>query len=509
MKLIFSKSHANSLYNIVVIPSAKKTYMTEKIPYIFRQNTDFFYFTGCLEPDSAVVIHGASDENFKSELFVKRKDAKAELWDGPRTGVEVAPKLFAVDDAHPVEDLGNFLQQIKFEHPSFCLWYDNTSYNETTNAVIKHFLSQSGGMSWNVPKQLFHQLRLYKSDSEQEMMRETCRIASEGFKETIGFSKPGRTEHELFTKFDYEVRMRGAQILAYPPVVASGDNANVIHYVHNNQKCCHGDLLLMDAGCELNGYDSDITRTWPISGQFTDHQKVLYEIVLDTQLKLLKLCEKSDSALNFISYAGEKDQKEFAVLMTLPLATVYNKLCENLPSLDDLFSSMCSLIGSSLVDNHIVTKTYAAMNDCSYIGFKFCPHHSSHYLGMDVHDCAAIPRTIPVAPGVVFTVEPGKSQIGFKFCPHHSSHYLGMDVHDCAAIPRTIPVAPGMVFTVEPGVYISKDCKETRPEFRGMGIRIEDDILIDKSSNVENLSAMCPKNIDEIESVYAMRKQSV
>ncbi|KAI5699526.1 hypothetical protein M8J76_003453 [Diaphorina citri] len=428
MKLIFSKSHANSLYNIVVIPSAKKTYMTEKIPYIFRQNTDFFYFTGCLEPDSAVVIHGASDENFKSELFVKRKDAKAELWDGPRTGVEVAPKLFAVDDAHPVEDLGNFLQQIKFEHPSFCLWYDNTSYNETTNAVIKHFLSQSGGMSWNVPKQLFHQLRLYKSDSEQEMMRETCRIASEGFKETIGFSKPGRTEHELFTKFDYEVRMRGAQILAYPPVVASGDNANVIHYVHNNQKCCHGDLLLMDAGCELNGYDSDITRTWPISGQFTDHQKVLYEIVLDTQLKLLKLCE-------------------------------------NLPSLDDLFSSMCSLIGSSLVDNHIVTKTYAAMNDCSYIGFKFCPHHSSHY--------------------------------------------LGMDVHDCAVIPRTIPVAPGMVFTVEPGIYISKDCKETRPEFRGLGIRIEDDILIDKSSNVENLSAMCPKNIDEIESVYAMRKQSV
>uniref|UniRef100_A0A8D9AAW4 Probable Xaa-Pro aminopeptidase 3 n=1 Tax=Cacopsylla melanoneura TaxID=428564 RepID=A0A8D9AAW4_9HEMI len=427
MKSIVTTTHANSLYNIVVIPSAKKTYMTEKIPYVFRQNTDFFYFTGCLEPDSVLVVHGMSDENFKTDMFVQKKDTKAELWDGPRTGIEVAPKLFAVNNAHPVENLSNFLQSLSFQHPTFCLWYDNTSNNESTNAVIKHFVGQHN-KSWNVPKQLFHQLRLHKSENEQVMMRETCRIGSEAFVDTIGFSKPGRTEHQLFTKFDYEVRMRGAQILAYPPVVASGDNANVIHYIQNNQMCCDGDLLLMDAGCELNGYDSDITRTWPINGQFSDHQRVLYEIVLDTQLRLLKLCE-------------------------------------NLPSLDELFSAMCTLLGSALVENHMVTKTCATLHNYS--------------------------------------------NIGFKFCPHHSSHYLGMDVHDCASIPRTLPLSPGLVFTVEPGAYISKDCQDARPEFRGLGIRIEDDILIDKSGNVENLTGNCPKRVEEIEAVYAKRKDQI
>lgn len=312
-------------------------------------------------------------------------------------------------------------QKLSYEHPNFSLWYDNNSKNEQTTRAINHILSKHGGMSLNVPKQCLHQIRLYKSENEQEMMRKTCKIASEAFIETIGFTKPGRTEHELNSKFDYEIKMRGAQILAYPPVVASGKNANIIHYIQNNQMCYPGDLLLMDAGSELNGYDSDITRTWPVSGSFTDEQKVLYEIVLDTQLTLIKLSE-------------------------------------NLPSLDELFSSMCTLLGSSFVNNHLVTKTYATMNNYS--------------------------------------------TIGFKFCPHHVSHYLGMDVHDCALIPRTIPLAPGMVFTIEPGAYINKDCQEARPEFRGLGVRVEDDILIDKSGNVENLTLTCPKRIEDIEAAY-------
>lgn len=421
MKTILSKSHARGLYNIIVIPSAVKTYMTDKIPYVFRQNTDFFYFTGCLEPESVIVIHGSSDESFKSELFLRSKDAKAELWDGPRTGPEVATKLFAVDKAHPAEDLSYFLQSLSLQHPDFCLWYDNTGSNDKTNSLMK-ILSNNSGKSCCAPKQFFHQLRLYKSDNEQKMMRRTCRTASEAFVETIGFTKPMRTEHEVLSKFDYEVKMRGAQILAYPPVVASGNNANIIHYIQNNQLCHQGDMILMDAGCELNGYDSDITRTWPVSGEFTDEQRVLYEIVLDTQLQLIKLCD-------------------------------------TLPSLDDVFAAMCTLLGSSLVINHMVTKTYAAMNN-----------HGT---------------------------------IGFKFCPHHASHYLGMDVHDCASIPRTIPLAPGIVFTVEPGIYIGKDCREARPEFRGLGVRIEDDILIDNTSNVENLTSSCPKSVDQIENICA------
>lgn len=426
LRTIFTKSHAQGLYNIVVIPSAVKTYMTDKIPYVFRQNTDFFYFTGCLEPDSVLVLHGMSDESFSSELFLRSKDAKAELWDGPRTGIEVAPKLFAVDKAHPAEDLSYFLQSLSVQHPNFCLWYENTGNKEKTNAALKHMLSNNGDKSCYSPKQYFHQLRLYKSDNEQDMMRRTCRLASEAFVETIGFTQPMRTEQELLCKFDYEVKMKGAQILAYPPVVASGNNANIIHYIDNNQLCQSGDMVLMDAGCELNGYDSDITRTWPVNGKFTDEQRVLYEIVLHTQEQLIKLCA-------------------------------------TLPSLDEVFTAMCTLLGQSLVSNHIVSSSYAAVN--SY------------------------------------------ASIGFKLCPHHASHYLGMDVHDCASIPRTIPLAPGIVFTVEPGVYISKDCKEARQEFRGLGIRIEDDILINNAGNVENLTLSCPKRLDDIEAIYGKHKE--
>lgn len=172
-------------------------------------------------------------------------------------------------------------------------------------------------------------------------------------------------------RVDFYCRMRGAQYLAYPPVVAAGNNANIIHYINNTQEAKMGDLVLMDAGCEYGGYCSDITRTWPVNGQFTKAQEILYEIVHLTQRGI---------------YLTADNAKTF--------------------SLDDLFDLMCSQLGKYLQDI-VKADKLAEMGSARQIGFRFCPHHVSHYLGMDIHDTPLIKRSCPVVPGMVFTIEPG------------------------------------------------------------------------------------------------------
>lgn len=181
----------------------------------------------------------------------------------------------------------------------------------------------------------------------------------------------GDTEHMINARVDFYCRMRGAQYLAYPPVVAAGNNANIIHYINNTQETKMGDLVLMDAGCEYGGYCSDITRTWPTNGTFTKSQEILYEIVHLTQRGI---------------YLAAENAKIF--------------------SLDDLFDLMCSHLGKYLQDI-VKPDKLSEMGSPRQIGFRFCPHHVSHYLGMDIHDTPLIKRSRPVVPGMIFTIEPG------------------------------------------------------------------------------------------------------
>ncbi|XP_068968530.1 xaa-Pro aminopeptidase 3-like [Bombus flavifrons] len=407
-----SKSH------IIIIPSASKVYMSDKIPYVFRQNTDFLYFTGCQEANSILIIT-AKNENFVTTLFLTQQDEHSELWDGPKTGIEIAPKMFGVDAAFPVTEFEQFFTSFMNENKKSTIWYDNVDVAQSNlhNKLCELMKITSGQMVVS-PTNIIHKIRLIKSQSEIDLMRKSCEIISAAISKTIEISKPKMSEHHLFATVDYECRMNGAEFLAYPPVVAAGNNANIIHYITNNQIIKDGDMVLMDAGCEYHGYSSDVTRTWPINGAFTQEQKILYDIVLDVQNILI------------------------------------HKLKE-LPSLDQLYHDMCFLLGKRLQESGLIPK-----------------HLNKNELFSAV----------------------------YTYCPHHVSHYLGMDVHDTGKISRSLKLQPGMIITVEPGIYINHKNRFAPPEFYGLAVRIEDDILITENDPI-NLTENCPKEIIKIEAL--------
>lgn len=403
--------------HVVLIPSSTTVHMSDKIPYVFRQNTDFLYFTGCQEPDSLLML-AVNGESFVSTLFVRKKDARSELWDGPRTGVDAAAGMFDVDRALPVSEFDNFFISHMTEHKGSHVWYDNTSNVQLElHKKLSHLMKVVDSQTFVSPKRIFHEIRLIKSRAEIDLMRKSCEIASAAIARTIETSKPNITEHQIFATVDYECRMRGAEFLAYPPVVAGGANANVIHYITNNQVVQAGDMVLMDAGlfefsnfpiyflhrkifsfnvylsffagCEYHGYSSDITRTWPIDGTFTSQQRILYEIVLDVQKRLTE------------------------------------RLAE-LPTLDKVFHDMCIMLGQRLQEIGLIPASLTGDKLLS-AAYTYCPHHVSHYLGMDVHDTGTIPRTIAIKPGMIVTMEPGIGPLSlYVYCTYNHMHIINI-----------------------------------------------------------------------------------
>ncbi|XP_056640716.1 xaa-Pro aminopeptidase 3 [Diorhabda sublineata] len=411
------KNCLKSKDHLVVIPAASKQYMSDKIPYVFRQNTEFLYLTGCLEPDCCVVLTSDSSGNFSTTLFTRDKDEHAELWDGPRTHPEDANNFFGVNESLPMSELDKFIFSFQKSKKNLNLWYDFLMpVQRNVHLSVKNFMDETGNKHWENPKPLLHKLRLYKSPSEIALMQKACDITAQAFMDTISVSRPGIAENHLFAKFDYECRLRGAEYLAYPPVIAGGTRATTIHYINNNQVVDAGEMVLMDGGCELHGYASDITRTWPISGKFTEEQRLIYEVVYDVNKELIEMCNK-------------------------------------FPSLDMLFESMCYLLGKRL-------------QEVGLLGAQ----PSSPYL----------------------------MKAAYQLCPHHVSHYLGMDIHDTPTVTRNMQVEPGMIITIEPGIYINENNKLLPKKYRGIGVRIEDDVLITVNGPVV-LSRKCPKYIDDIE----------
>ncbi|XP_045205280.1 xaa-Pro aminopeptidase 3-like [Mercenaria mercenaria] len=414
----------NSLQNhIVILPSASKAYMTHDIPYPFRQNTEFLYLSGFQEPDSALVIHTTST-GYKSVLFVPKRDPDRELWDGPRSGDKGALELTGVSEAYDTDNFESYLYEYCKSYHDYMIWYslNRPVHEHFHKTVIEDFLKQDGKKGIERPVAQVQQLRVIKSPAEVELMKHTTEIASQAFIDVMKFSKPGINESHLYARMDYECRMKGAEILAYPPVVAGGDRANIIHYINNNQIIQDGEMVLMDAGCEYHGYTSDITRTWPVSGKFTTAQRKVYLSVLAIQQVCISMCTP-----------------EFS------LSQIYREMVNQIA----LQLVLLKLVPSALVEDK--SKLLKAVN---------------------------------------------------KFCPHHVGHYLGMDVHDTALISKDIKLQPGMVITIEPGIYIKADSTDVPPEYRGIGIRIEDDILITESKPVV-LTKSCPKHPDDIEQIMS------
>ncbi|XP_022704946.1 probable Xaa-Pro aminopeptidase 3 [Varroa jacobsoni] len=395
--------------HIVVIPSASKIYMTENIPYTFRQNSNFYYLCGFMEPDSVLVIHGRRGERPKSVLFVPKHDPLNELWDGPRTGPSGAKRLLEVDEAYTTEEVEHFISR----YPKAMQWSQRTNFR-----AVDHLLTKSESI-----EPVIHRLRLIKSSAEVEVMQKAADVTCESFIETIRASYPFVLETQLGAKFDFESRIRGSQRPAYPPVIAGGDRANIIHYIASNQIVRADEMVLMDAGAEVHLYASDVTRTWPVTGRFTRPQREVYQLLQEVHEKLISNL-----------YQWE----------------VY--------TLDDLFEQMCTQIARGLQDMGIVE-----------------PRASS---------------------------EVELARIGYQFCPHHVSHYLGMDVHDTPSISRKTKLCPGMVVTIEPGIYIPQNRSDVPFRYRGIGIRIEDDVLITKDGP-RILSYKCPRTLDQIEALFS------
>uniref|UniRef100_A0A5K1UMW3 Xaa-Pro aminopeptidase 3 n=1 Tax=Macaca mulatta TaxID=9544 RepID=A0A5K1UMW3_MACMU len=395
-----AQGHSGTDQTVVVL-SNPTYYMSNDIPYIFHQDNNFLYLCGFQEPDSILVLQslpGKQLPSHKAILFVPRRDPSRELWDGPRSGTDGAIALTGVDEAYTLEEFQHLLPKMKAE--TNMVWYDwmRPSHAQLHSDYMQP-LTEAKAKSKNKVRgvqQLIQRLRLIKSPAEIERMQ----IAG-----------------KLTSQFEFECRARGADILAYPPVVAGGNRSNTLHYVKNNQLIKDGEMVLLDGGCESSCYVSDITRTWPVNGRFTAPQAELYEAVLEIQRDCLALC-----------FPGT--------------------------SLENIYSMMLTLIGQKLKDLGIMKN---------------------------------------IKENNVF-------KAARKYCPHHVGHYLGMDVHDTPDMPRSLPLQPGMVITIEPGIYIPEDDRDAPEKFRGLGVRIEDDVVVTQDSPLI-LSADCPKEMNDIEQI--------
>lgn len=416
--------------SIAIIPSAHEIIRNNDTHFPFRQDSDFYYLTGFNEPDAvAVLIPGRSHGAFV--LFCRDRDPERELWDGYRAGPEGACQEYGADDAFPIDDLDEILPGLLEgrERVYYAMGRDgefDRHVMEWVNAI------RSKVRSGAIPPGEFldlnhflHELRLFKSAQELQLMKQAADISAKAHRRAMAVCKPGMMEYQLEAELLHVFAKNGARHPAYSSIVGGGDNGCILHYVENRDMLNDGDLVLIDAGCELDHYASDITRTFPINGQFSPEQKALYELVLQAQL----------AAIAVVKPGNHWNEPHDATVKVIT---------EGLVKLGLLKGKVSALIKS------------AAYRD-------FYMHRAGHWLGMDVHDVGD---------------------------------------YKCGGEWRVFE--PGMVLTVEPGIYVSPHNKKVDKKWRGIGIRIEDDVVVTKNG-CEVLTAAAPKTVAEVEAWMALQ----
>jgi Xaa-Pro aminopeptidase len=372
---------------VAVLATAPEAPRNGDSDYPYRHDSAFYYLTGFTEPDSVLVlVAGRGDKAAASIVFCRQKNAEREIWDGFRHGPDGARAAFGFDAAFPIEELDGEVAKLLANAPAV---YYALGHSTTLDLQMKTWLQ-------NVRRQartgvtapatahdllvLLDEMRLFKDDSEHATMLRAATISGQAHARAMRAARPGMFEFELEAELLHEFRRNGAQYPAYTPIVAAGANACVLHYVANNAPCRDGDLVLIDAGCELDSYASDITRTWPVNGRFSVPQRQLYELVLAAQ----------SAALAAIAPGRRySDVHDAAVLV--------------------LASGMLEL---GLLDKTVYASAEDAIADKAHL--QFYMHGTSHWLGLDVHDAGAY-RDVgaegkpsrPLQPGMVLTVEPG------------------------------------------------------------------------------------------------------
>ncbi|CAO3668145.1 unnamed protein product [Rhizopus stolonifer] len=373
-------------------------YMTNNIFYPFHQKTDFWYLCGFNEPDAAMILEkNNSKKGYKQTMFILPKNTHAELWDGPRTGIQGVKELFGADEAY---ENTKFIAHLKSTIGTYKnIFMDSPGSmptlisDESTKKLIETGLKIQSILPLS---KTIQELRMVKSHSEIEAMKKSGLISSKAFVEAMKWTKPGVTEAQLWAKFDYETRMRGSSVLAYVPVIAGGPNALSLHYVRNDMELKDNDLVLVDCGGEYNGYASDITRTWPVNGQFTEAQKELYQAILNVNKECIKLCTESTN----ISLHGIHSQSV------------------------SLMKQELEKIGFNVSGWDLERILY--------------PHHVGHYLGLDVHDLHSLDRSRKLKQNMVITIEPG---IYVPYDDKFPSKYqgIGIRIEDNVVIGKDQP----------------------------------------------------------------------
>ena len=410
--------------SIALVPSAPPSFRNNDAEYLYRQNSDFYYLTGFAEEHALLALIPGRKQG-EVVLFCQEKNKEKELWTGSLMGPVAAIQNLAIDDAYPVADIDDILPGlIEGRDRVYYSMGKDDKFDDQVMEWVKT-IRQKAKMGAHPPGEflmldhLLHELRLFKSAAEIKLMERAAKISAEGHRRAMAFCRPGVHEYELEAELLYAFTRNGSRAPAYSSIVAAGNNACILHYNTNNAAIKEGDLVLIDAGCEYEYYASDITRTFPASGKFSDEQKAIYEIVLKAQ----------EAAIEEIRPG---------VLWDAPHNASVKVITQGLIKLGLLKGKLSQLIK---------TEAYKA----------FYMHRVGHWIGMDVHD-----------------------------------------VGDYKIDGAWRMLEAGMVTTIEPGIYIAPDNTGVPEQWRGIGVRIEDDVLVTKSG-YRILSTGVPKTVSEIE----------
>ncbi len=407
---------------VLILAAAPERMRNADAPWPYRQDSDFHYLTGFDEPDAVLALlpgraHG------ESVLFCRERDIDRERWDGERMGTDRAARELRLDDAFPIDDIDDILPgMIEGRSRVYCHFGQEPDFDARLLAWMRRLRTARGGGV--VPKDLvalghlLHDLRLFKSRDELALMRRSAEVAGAAHLAAMTIARPGVAEYEVEGEILRSIRGQGA-VPAFPPTVAGGTNACIMHYQANRALLKDGDLLLIDAGAEVDYYASDITRTFPVGGRFTKEQRALYEIVHEAQLAAIE---------------AVRPGRSFGDAHDAAVRIIAEGLC-----------AVGILRGGA--DRVIAEGSYKA----------YFPSKTGHWLGLDVHDV-------------------GDYRIDGE--------------------PRVLE--EGMVVTVEPGIYVPPGDKRVDERWRGIGIRIEDDVAVTKGAP-EVMTAMVPKSSDALE----------
>ncbi|MDA9026682.1 aminopeptidase P family protein [Flavobacteriaceae bacterium] len=382
----------------------------------FEQHRNIFYLTGVDQEESILLVFpDAKQETHREVLFVKETNDHIAIWEGAKLSKLQATASSGIKTVYWLEEFQSIFSRLMEESTHF--YYNNNEHYrqavemETREDRFLKMVKSSYPAHKMVPNfPIMEVLRGVKESEEISLIKTACDITEKGFNRVLGFVKPGVMEYEIEAEYSHEFLRNRSKGFAYTPIIASGYNACVLHYIENNQECKDGDLLLMDVAAEYANYSSDMTRTIPVNGRFTARQKAVYQAVLNVKNQATKLLVPGTM--------WDAYHVEVGKLMT------------------------SELLGLGLIDKEDVQN-----QDPKWPAYK-------------------------------------------KYFMHGTSHHMGLDTHDFGALKS--PMQANMVFTVEPGIYIPKE---------NMGIRLEDDVVIQAKGSPVNLMQNIPIEIDEIEAL--------